>query len=133
MHIRQHEGLLPEITMGVHTSRRGRPLWIAVGSAVLAITLVACGANNNARRGTDPNATPAAEIQRKNSTTSQPDTVRLPDLTDPATRKQFVCSFADGYFTEPQVPRGNSTSDYWDRRAHNARSRARAASTYRQL
>jgi hypothetical protein len=78
---------------------------------VLAITLAACGSYYNAR-GTDPHATPAAEIERHNNTTSPPDIVRLPDLTDPAQRKQFVCSFANGYFNEPQPSPDNSTSDY---------------------
>jgi hypothetical protein len=84
-------------------------LCITVGAAVLVITLAACGSDNNTR--TDPHATTAAEIEPEITTTSPPDTVPLPDLADPATRKQFVCSFADGYFTEPQAPRDNSTSE----------------------
>jgi hypothetical protein len=112
MRTRQHDTPPPNHTPAVRTARPKHQLRIAIGAAVLAITLAACGSNNNARQGTDPHATPATEIERQNTTTTQPDIVRLPDLTQPATRKQFVCGFANGYFTQPQPPRDNSTSNY---------------------
>ena len=101
MRIRQHDTPLPNHARAVRTARSKHQLRLAIGAAGLAITLAACGANNNARPGTDPHATPATEIERHNNRTTQP-----------ATRKQFVCSFANGYFTQPQPPRDNSTSKY---------------------
>jgi hypothetical protein len=71
----------------------------------------ACGFGVNAARGTGTNATSVAATELANRASSSPDTVSVPDLTDPATRKQFVCSFEDGYFTEPQA-RSNSSSSY---------------------
>ena len=112
MRIRQLDTPLPNHARAVRTARSKHQLRLAIGAAGLAITLAACGANNNARPGTDPHATPATEIERHNNRTTQPDTVPLLDLTQPATRKQFVCSFANGYFTQPQPPRDNSTSKY---------------------
>jgi hypothetical protein len=89
---------------------------IAVGAAVLAISLAACGSNNDARPRTDSHATRAAEIAQQNDSTSrQTDTVRQPDLTNPVIRNRFVCSFADGYFTEPEGPRDSPTTDYCGR------------------
>jgi hypothetical protein len=86
---------------------------LAVGAAALAITLVACGTNNDARQRTDSHATPVAIIDQQNKSTSRhSDTVRQPDLTNSAIRKRFVCSFADGYFTEPEAPRDNPTPHY---------------------
>jgi hypothetical protein len=109
--MRQHDTPPPH-PPAVRTARRRHQLRIAIGAAVLAITLAACGSTNNARPGSDPHATPAAESEQHTNPTSQSDRVRLPDLTQPATRKQFVCSFANGYFNEPQPPPDNPTSDY---------------------
>jgi glucose/arabinose dehydrogenase len=107
MQPRQCDVPRPNDPPAVATFRSRHQLSIATGAAVLAMTLAACG-SGNARRGTDPQATPTARTARQNHPTSPPDTVRLPDLTDPATRKQFACGFADGYFTEPQAPRDNT-------------------------
>jgi hypothetical protein len=87
---------LPNDPQAVRTSRPRHQLCIAVGAAVLAVTLTACGPTRNIRRGVDPHAIPAV--------TGAPDADRLPDLNDPAVRKQFACSFAEGYFTPPQPP-----------------------------
>jgi hypothetical protein len=109
MRTRQPETPAPNHAPTIHTPRPKPHLRIAIAVAALAITLAACGSTNTARRGTDPHATPAAHIERH--TTNEPYTVRLPNLRDPATRKQFVCNFANGYFTQPQPPR-YSTSNY---------------------
>jgi hypothetical protein len=84
-------------------------LWIAAGVAVVGITLAACESANTGT-GTDSHATPVAETARQQHVTDAPD-VRFPDVTDPAARRQFACSFADGYFTEPRVPRHDAASD----------------------
>jgi hypothetical protein len=110
MHTRHYDAPRPNDPPAVPTFRPRHQRSIAAGAAVLAITLAACGPANT-RRGTDPQATPAANSTRQNLPTRPPDTVRLPDLTDPATRKRFACSFADAYFTEPQAPRDNAPSD----------------------
>lgn len=110
MQTRQYDGPRRDDSPAVPTLRSRHQLVIAAGAAVLAITLAACGSNNT-RRGTDPHATPATETARQDNATSPPDTVRLPDLTDPETRKQFACSFDDGYFTEPRAPRDDAPSD----------------------
>lgn len=103
----RYETLLPN-PAARPSPRRNRVL-IALEAAVLAIALAACGSENT-RQGTDQ-AIPAPKVVEQNQTMSAPDTVRVPDLNDPAVRRQFVCSFADGYFTEPQPPQANSTSD----------------------
>jgi hypothetical protein len=78
---------------------------------VLAIALGACGSSSDTRRAPDPRSIPAAEVAQQNLTTSPAGTVALPNLNDPAVRKQFVSSFADGYFTESQQPRTKSPTD----------------------
>jgi hypothetical protein len=109
MRTSQCDATRPDHAPTAGTSRRRHKLRIAGGTVVAAIALVACGSNDNTHRGTDAQATPVAQTELPNHTTSPPETVRLPDLTDPATHKQFVCSFADGYFTALQPP-NNSTS-----------------------
>jgi hypothetical protein len=111
MRTRQYETPLSNHPPAARTSRSRLQLRIAVGAAVLAMTLAACGSSDNARPGTDPPKTPAGEITRQDGMSSPPDTVRLPDLTDPATRKRFACSFADGYFAPPQETPDISTPD----------------------
>ena len=86
MRTRQYHPPLPNDPPAVSTSRLTYQLCIAAGAVVVAITLAACGSDNNTRRGTDPQLTPAAEITREAHMTSPSDTVQLPDLTDPATR-----------------------------------------------
>jgi len=110
MQTHQYDALLRDEAPAVPTLRPRHQLVIAAGAAVLAITLAACGPSNT-RRGTDLHATPATETARQSQATSPPDTVRLPDLTDPKTRKQLACSFDDGYFTQPRAPRDNAPSD----------------------
>jgi hypothetical protein len=112
MHTRHHDVPRPNDPPADVTVRPKHQLAIAAGAAALAITLAACGSSNT-RRGTDPHATPAAKTAQQNHATSPPNTIRLPDLTDPTTRKQFACSFANGYFTEPQPPYDNTTSNYY--------------------
>ena len=109
MYTRQRELLLPDDTIRVQTSRRAQPLWLAAGITVLAMTLAACESANS-QTDTDPHATPAAETARQGQVTNTV-AVQLPDLTDPAARKQFACSFEDGYFGEPAASRDDATSD----------------------
>jgi hypothetical protein len=91
------------------TFRRRQPLWFATAVAVFAVTLVACDSDNT-RTDTEPHATPAVEAAQVRRVTNAPE-VRFPDLTDPAGRTQFACSFEDGYFTEPQASPDDSASD----------------------
>jgi hypothetical protein len=101
MKTRLYKAPRSHVAPAVHTSRPRHQLWIAAAAAGLAITLAACGSDIT-RRDTDAHPTPDAEIARQYATRAPE--VRLPDLTDPATRKQLVCSFAEGYFTPPQPP-----------------------------
>jgi hypothetical protein len=85
-----------------------KPLRIAGGVALLAVTFGACksaSTRTDVEPRTDPHATPAA-VTAQQPVADTPD-VPLPDLTDPAVRKQFACSFSDGYFNE----RGDSSDD----------------------
>jgi len=109
MQRRQYDAPRPNDAPAAPAFRPRHQLSIAVGAAILAITLASCGSGNT-RRGTDPQATPAAETAQQDHATNPRDSVQLPDLTDPATRKQFVCSFADGYFTGSQKPADDSKS-----------------------
>jgi hypothetical protein len=84
---------------------------IPAGTALLAITVAACGSNANTQPASNAQPRPSSVIVQPGPTTSAPDTVDLPELNDPAVRKQFVCSFADGYFAPPQPPGENSTLD----------------------
>ena len=95
----------------MQTRRQHTPQqWIAAGVAVFAIALAACG-SNTPQPGADVNASAPSRGARADQTTSARGTVRLPDLRDPATRKQFVCSFADGYFSPPPTALSNRPSD----------------------
>src|SRR5689334_20941944 len=98
MQQRRHEFRLSPRAASVRRSPHRKPLLTSLGAAVLAIGLAACGSDQT-QQGTGPSSIPAAKVVEQNLITNTPDTVHVPDLNDPALRNQFVCSFADGYFT----------------------------------
>src|SRR5262245_45259121 len=112
MHTHVSDAPRPNSSPAVQTFRRRHPLSVAAGVVALAVMLAACGSSDT-KQGTEPQSTRAAASARLDRAASPParavtvasggaTAVWTPDLTDPVTRKEFACSFAEGYFTEAQ-------------------------------
>jgi S1-C subfamily serine protease len=108
MRTRQHDAPPPDRALAGRTTHPKHQLRMAVGAAVLAITVAACGSNHNARRRTDPHATQPKSSEPTSSTTAPAGpTPRVPAseqvAADTAAISRFFAHLNSEYGISPQA------------------------------